>query len=108
MLLDKVRSTLGGMQHTEAQDAWFKNVVEPIQEGGKMYDEDPNADFVDKAFYGLGRTAMMIDQAIASGGEAGGAVAAGGGALERAAGGAASCRRPGMQEPRARPGSCPT
>ena len=94
MLLDKIHSAVTGIDSAEFQDDWFKNAVEPIQEGGQTFEEAPDAPFIDKAMHGLGRTAMMIDQAVASGGEAGGAVAAGGGVMARAAGGAVTMQAP--------------
>ena len=94
MLLDKIHSWVTGIPQTGMQDDWFKNAVEPVQQGGAAFEERPDADFVDKAMHGLGRTAMMIDQAIASGGEAGAGVAAGGGAVARAAGGAVTMQAP--------------
>ena len=80
----------------DAQDIWYKNLVEPTVQHQAMFELPPDAGFVDKAFHGLGSTAAMIAEAIASGGAAAGATteALGGGIAARAAGGAVSMQLP--------------
>lgn len=71
ILADKIHSIASGHQTTEAQDWWFKNTVDRAVANQQMFDLPEGADFGDKALHGVGSTLMMIDQAIASGGEAG-------------------------------------
>ena len=61
----------------QAQDIWYKNVVEPTVQNQSQFELPPDAGFVDKAFHGLGATAGMIADAIATGGASGEAVTAG-------------------------------
>jgi Large polyvalent protein associated domain 39 len=93
MMLDKWHSIFSGVQHTELQDAWFKNTIEPSQERQADFDLGPDATFADKAMHGIGATLMAIDQAIASGGE-GAAIAAPVSVAGRAAVGAATMQAP--------------
>lgn len=53
----------------QAGDAYFKNVVDPIVENQQRFDLAPDASFSEKLAHGVGSTLMMIDQAIATGGE---------------------------------------
>lgn len=93
MLVDNIHSALTGVEHTDQQDAWFRQVVEPAVADRQSFELGPDANFTEKLLHGIGGTLGMIDQAIVTGGEgaglAGATTVAG-----RAAVGAASMSAP--------------
>lgn len=68
MAIDKVHSVVSGHDITDAQDAWFKNVVQHSIDNDQAFDLGPNADAIDRGLQGVGSTLMFIDQMVASGG----------------------------------------
>lgn len=93
MLVDNIHSALTGIEHTDQQDAWFKQVVEPAVADRQAFELGPDANFTEKLLHGIGGTLGMIDQAIVTGAEGAG-LAGASTVAGRAAVGAASMSAP--------------
>jgi len=72
MAYDKLAGLMTGTDTTAAQDAYFKNMVEPLDEKASVFQLSPNATSLQKLTHGLGGLVGTLSQIALTGGMRGG------------------------------------